>query len=88
MLRRDGFVSANGGEQVGELMTRLFKPGSGQKVFINAGAPKGSLAVEVLDRHAEPLDGFDRGDSISFTGDAIDYAVSWKERGSLGDLNG
>lgn len=44
--------------------------------------------MEVLDQHAEPLDGFDRGDSIPFTGDAIDYAVSWKERGSLGDLNG
>lgn len=27
-LRRDGFVSVNVGETGGELMTRLFKPGS------------------------------------------------------------
>ena len=44
--------------------------------------------MEVLDRHAEPLDGFDRGDSIPFTGDAIDHAVQWKQENSLESLNG
>ena len=87
-LRLDGFVSVNAGKAGGELMTRPFDPGTGEKIFMNANAPKGRIAVEVLDQYAEPLEGFAREVAIPFTGDAIDYEVQWKERSALEGLNG
>lgn len=87
-LRLDGFVSVNAGEDVGELMTRPFDLSSGEKVFINARAPRGSVAVEVLDQYAEPLQGYGREDAIAFTGDAIDQELQWKERSGLQGMDG
>ncbi len=87
-LRLDGFVSVNAGEDVGELMTRPFDPGGGEKVFINASAPGGSVGVEVLDQYAEPLESYAREDAIPFTGDEIDHEVQWKERRAMEGLNG
>ena len=86
-VRLDGFVSVNVGEAGGELMTRPFDPGKGEKVFINTNASKGSVAVEVLDQYAEPLEGFAGKDAILFSGDSIEHEVQWKERTTLEGLN-
>ena len=56
-------------------------------MFINTNASKGSVAVEVLDQYAEPLEGFARKDAILFSGDSIEHEVQWKERTTLEGLN-
>jgi len=47
VLRRDGFVSLDAGENEGQVLTRPFTvPGS--QLYVNVAAPRGELGVEVL----------------------------------------
>ena len=48
ILRRDGFVSMDAGEQPGTLQTQPFIM-SGSRLFVNADVPAGSVTVEMLD---------------------------------------
>ena len=59
VLRRDGFISLDAGEQEGTIQTEPFKL-SGTKLHVNVDAPKGELRVELLNG-----DGNDRGTSRS-----------------------
>ncbi|MBN1345112.1 MAG: hypothetical protein JXQ73_20625 [Phycisphaerae bacterium] len=54
VLRRDGFVSLDAGEQEGVVLTKAF-PLTGSKVFVNADALGGELRVEVLDEAGKPV---------------------------------
>ena len=48
VLRRDGFISLDAGEQAGTIQTEPFKlPGT--KILVNVDAPTGELRMEVLD---------------------------------------
>ena len=52
VLRRDGFISLDAGEQAGTIQTEPFKlPGT--KLLVNVDAVKGELRVEVLDGEAK-----------------------------------
>ena len=76
VLRRDGFVSLDGGEQSGTLLTRPFGiPGGDLKV--NVDAPRGELIVEVLDEVGEVL-----ARSKPVTGDQLRGQVQW-DKGKL-----
>ena len=76
VLRRDGFVSLDGGEQPGTLLTRPFGiPGGDLKV--NVDAPRGELIVEVLDEVGEVL-----ARSKPLTGNHMNGRFEW-ETGSI-----
>ena len=62
VLRRDGFISLDAGEQEGTLVTEPFEL-PGEKLFVNVDAVKGDLRAEVLDAEgrtvarSDPLSG-------------------------------
>ena len=59
VLRRDGFVSLDAGEETGSVMTRAIEVPSGARhLFVNADLANGELRAVVLEANGRPLDGF------------------------------
>ena len=81
VLRRDGFVSLDSGQQAGTMLTRLFKL-HGDKLFVNVDAPQGELRVEALDHHGRVV-----ARSEPLQGDLLGTLVNWTQ-GDLADLKG
>ena len=81
MLRRDGFISLDAGEQAGTIQTKPFKL-SGTKLHVNVDAPKGELRVEVLDGEGKVV-----AQSEPLSGDLLREPVKWAE-GNIADLKG
>ncbi|MBI82795.1 MAG: hypothetical protein CMJ81_06340 [Planctomycetaceae bacterium] len=81
VLRRDGFVSLDSGQQAGTMLTRPFKL-HGDKLFVNVDAPQGELRVEALDNHGRV-----EARSQPLQGDLIGALVNWTQ-GDLADLKG
>ena len=78
VLRRDGFISLDAGEQEGTIQTGPFKlPGT--KLLVNVDAPKGELRVELLNG-----DGNVVAKSKPLTGDLLREPVKWAK----GDIAG
>ena len=76
-LKRDRFVSINGGEKPGELTTRPLTF-QGNRLHINAEIEKGGrLQVAVVTDDNRPIPGFGFEDCPPITGDGIDLAVVW-----------
>ena len=84
-LRLDGFVSADACEQPGTLNTRHMQL-RGVQLSINASAPNGQVAVEVLDQQGRVMPGFSKNDCQPFTGDELRHTVRWKDHACLGSL--
>lgn len=83
LLRLDGFGSLHAGKDGGELLTKRLTF-SGRQLEINAKtAPGGSLRVEILDGEGKPV-----AEAGEFTGDEVDYALSWKSVEDLSSLAG
>ena len=76
VLRRDGFVSLDSGQQQGTLLTKPFKL-CGDRLFVNVDAPEGELRVEALDSQGRVL-----ARSEPLQGDLIGTLVNWNH----GDL--
>jgi hypothetical protein len=80
-LRLDGFVSMNGGPEVGELITRpvVLK---GTRLYVNASAKGGEVRVELLpvdsQGQPEPIAPFTKGNCVLVTADSIRHEVKWK----------
>jgi hypothetical protein len=81
ILRRDGFMSLDAGEQPGVLTTKPFAL-EGKRLFVNVDAPAGSLQVEALD-----LQGTVLATSVPLTGDQPHGEVKWQQ-GDLAALQG
>jgi hypothetical protein len=85
VLRRDGFVSLDAGETVGELTTRaLFL--KGDSLFLNVNAAKGDVRVELV-QLGKVLPGYSFEDCIPMQADGVRCPVQWKNA-TLKDLNG
>lgn len=89
-LRRDGFVSMHADNRVGTLVTEpvVF---DGKYLFVNADvkAKKAWLAVEVLDKDGNVLQGFSRKDCRTMrSADRTRQAISWKGNSDLQALAG
>ena len=84
-LRLDGWVSIDSGKEDGTLTTKLLVF-EGKNLIINAEAPQGSVAVEVLDQAGNLLPGFSQGDCDVFHGDAIRYTVTWRGKSVMSTL--
>ncbi|MFV2070552.1 MAG: hypothetical protein ACC645_26595, partial [Pirellulales bacterium] len=52
VLRRDGFISLDAGDQEGFVVTKPFAMPAG-KLFVNTDARNGSLRVDALDKQGQ-----------------------------------
>lgn len=88
VMRRDGFVSHNATDTVGELITRpvMF---SGSHLFVNAAcADGGDLKVEILDENGNVIPGYETAKCVPVTGDSTIANVTWKGKKNLSALAG
>lgn len=81
VLRRDGFISLDAGEEIGTVTTEPFVVPTG-KLRVNVDAHEGELKVEVLERHNAVL-----AESAPIASDLPQGEIQW-ERGDLADLRG
>jgi hypothetical protein len=81
-LRKDGFVSLDGGDTPGEFTTKRLK-GLHGKLHVNCEAGAGLLQVEVLDADGRVLPGYRKGDCNEPRGDGVDQVVTWDEHEEL-----
>lgn len=87
VLRRDGFVSMEAGQEAGELLTRPVRF-SGKYLFVNTDCPDGQLQVEVLDAGGNPLKGFEMAACKAVKKNSTIIRVGWRGKGSLAALAG
>ena len=83
-LRRDGFVSLDAGEGRGTVATEPFT-WEGERLYLNAAADEGAIAVEILDAEFNPLPGYGDGDAIALTEDSVRQEAAWRGREGLPD---
>ncbi len=89
-LRRDGFVSMDGGKKEGSLLTETVTF-DGNYLFVNANvsSKKGQLFVEILDENGQPIPGYTRKDCIVMKNvDKTKFMVTWKNKKDLSTLRG
>ena len=72
VLRRDGFISLDGGQEAGTLLTEPFKM-PGARLFVNVDAPRGGIRVEMLDEGGKVM-----AASASIKGDHLAAEVIWE----------
>jgi len=73
VLRRDGFMSLDAGDQEGFVVTRPFTVPTG-KLFVNANARHGSLRVDALDEQGQVL-----ARSAPVTADLPRAEIKWQQ---------
>jgi len=81
-LRKDGFASLDGGDNPGEVTTKLLK-GLHGKLHVNCEAAAGLLQVQVLDANGEVVPGYRRMDCNEPRGNGVDQIVTWAEHDEL-----
>ena len=83
------WVSVDAGGQAGSLTSKplVFERGA-RRLVINAKAPKGEVAVAILDADGGPLNGHSRDECQVFVGDAIRHTVQWQGGCDLSRLAG
>ena len=86
-LRLDEFVSIDAGAKQGSLLTKAFSF-SGDTLWLNCDAIKGSVSVEVLDDQYNPIPGYTEAEAIPQRGQALSMPVRWRSGSSLKALVG
>ena len=90
-MRLDGFAAWRAGIETGELVTRPFRC-DGDRLFVNADATRGSMAVEVLDEKGTPVEGFEANACQTIRTDTLageaDGWVRWKTNENLKGVQG
>ena len=86
-LRLDGFVSVDGGDETGTLVTKSFRC-EGGGLSINAAARGGMVGIAVLDESGVQYAGYSMQDCAAFDGDSVGHNVTWREKLSLEELKG
>ena len=83
VLRRDGFVSLDAGENRGQLVTKPFIC-SGDQLLLNVVVRDGGhVKVEVLDANHKPLPGLRLKDCVPLKADGVNQVVSWNSDADL-----
>jgi len=78
VLRRDGFVSLDGGKELGQLITRPFLA-AGEALYLNVDVHEaGEARVEVAGEDDAVLEGFALNDCVALTGQDIRQQVTWR----------
>jgi hypothetical protein len=87
-LRTDGFASAHGGADAGELLTKPFVF-TGNELSLNfSTSAGGSVAIEIQDAQGNPFPGFALEDHEALVGDSIDRISRWKKNSDLAAVAG
>ena len=82
-LRIDGFASAFAPLGGGEVVTKPLRF-AGSKLFINfSTSAGGSVRIELQDNLGRPLPGYALADCEEIFGDALEYAVRWRDKEDL-----
>ncbi|QDS87065.1 hypothetical protein EC9_12410 [Rosistilla ulvae] len=86
-LRRDGFASLDAGSESGNLTTRsvVFQ---GNRLFVNADCPEGTLRVEVLDEAGSVVAGFSKEQCNPIASDSTLAEVTWDSASDLSSIVG
>lgn len=97
VARLDGFAAWEAGDEAGELLTQSFIC-EGDRLFVNAEAQKGSLAVAVLNEHGAAIEGFTAEECQPVTADTLAEGtqdslpsagwIRWKSQPDLRRLRG
>ena len=90
-MRLDGFAAWEAGDETGELVTQPFRC-NGNRLFVNADAKGGSIAVEVLDDNGAAVNGFETKSCRLVTTDTLATEgngwISWATEESLVRVEG
>ena len=90
-MRTDGFAAWEAGAESGELVTQPFRC-NGDRLFVNAEAQNGSVAVAVLDENGNSLEGFEAESCRVVTTDTLatenDGWIHWKKEANLRRVQG
>ena len=86
-LRLDGFVSVDGGDETGALITKPILCDGGP-LTINAAAQGGMAGVAVLDESGIQYRGYSMEECAKFDGDSLAQRVTWRDKTSLDELKG
>ncbi|MEM7233707.1 MAG: prolyl oligopeptidase family serine peptidase [Planctomycetota bacterium] len=87
-LPRDRLIGFSSGDTPGQLTTKPFRV-EGAALEINVEAPRGEIAVEVLDPKGQPLLGFQRADGgVGREVDSIRWRPRWTTNEDLSSLLG
>ncbi len=82
-LKRDRFVSINGGQTPGRLVTRPLTF-SGKRLYLNAEVGEGgSIRVALLAGDRKPHEGYRKEDAIQIKGGGLSVPVAWKDKKQL-----
>jgi hypothetical protein len=86
VLRRDGFLSLDGGNRPGTMVTKAFLL-HGNNLLVNVDAGGGDVTVEILDEAGKPLAGYSGKDAASARRiDAVRWQPRWKAHADLAAL--
>jgi len=85
VMPRDRFVSIDGMENVGGLVTRPLDF-EGDTLHLNVDAARGQVRVAVLDESGNELQGLGMEECVVVEQDALDCRVQWKEGKSLNEM--
>ena len=77
VLRRDGFISLDAGEESGSVITKPFRI-PGRRLFVNFDGPGGELGAGILSASGQAVQGFRTDDCVAVTGDRSRAEVTWK----------
>jgi hypothetical protein len=84
-MKRDRYLALAPERNEGTLRTKPFVA-AGDRLTVNARAPRGEVRVRLLDKAGKPLDALGSADAEPVRGDVLAGEVRW--RGSLGELRG
>lgn len=87
-LRTDGFASAHGGADPGELRTRPLVFAGDELALNYSTSAGGSVRLEIQDAGGAALPGFTIEDCRPLVGDSIDEVVAWNPGTSVASLAG
>lgn len=88
VLRRDGFISVDAGDEEGTVLTKPLKL-AGSRLMLNLDAAEGGrIEVDILDQAGQPIPAYSGDDAIAVTGNDVRTAVSWRDQSELTSLEG
>ena len=89
VIRRDGFVSLDAGDEPGEVITRpLVFSGSGH-LYVNAQIEQGgTMRAAVMEEDGTPIPGLEYETCAAVQGDSVRTSVTWSAGDSLASLKG
>ncbi len=89
VLRRDGFISLDAGEEAGSIITKSLRiPEGAQRLFVNVDAPNGDLRAVILNTSGQPLEDFAIDKCVPVTGNQPHAEVTWEGNPDLSALAG